>query len=72
SMLARTVTADDGTELLAYWAKQGLARATVGQIRTYFGALMKFLRKRKQIATAEWVRDVEMPRHFSKVSRIGL
>ncbi|MEO7032959.1 MAG: tyrosine-type recombinase/integrase [Polyangiaceae bacterium] len=66
TMLARTVTADDGTELLAHWAKQGLARATVGQIKVYFGALMHYLRKRKQISTAEWVKDVEMPRHFSK------
>ncbi len=66
SMLARTVTAEDGTELLAHWARQGLAKATVGQIRTYFGALMHFLRKRKQIGTAEWVKDVEMPRHYSK------
>jgi integrase len=54
-----------GTALLAYWARQGLARASVGQIRAYFGALMQFLRKRKQIVTAEWVKDVEMPRHFS-------
>ena len=66
TMLARTVTAEDGTALLAHWARQGLARATVGQIKTYFGALMQFLRKRKQIASAEWVRDVEMPKHFSK------
>ena len=47
TMLARTVSADDATELLAYWARQGLSKSTVTQIRTYLGALVKFLRKRK-------------------------